>query len=84
MSTPAEPGVARPVRLRNALCERCGYHVSGVELRSGLFVCPECGTPNRVLARPRPEPGRLHVYLWWVVRVGLLAGPALMLWWLMQ
>ncbi|MBL8990161.1 MAG: hypothetical protein JNJ48_01130 [Phycisphaerae bacterium] len=82
MSTPRGEGQsAAPatLRLRNAVCERCGYHASGVEMRNGLFVCPECGAANTVLNRPRPEPGRAHVYLWRVVRLGLVAGTAMVL-----
>ncbi|MDX2131976.1 MAG: hypothetical protein SFY69_07990 [Planctomycetota bacterium] len=38
---------------RHAVCEACGQHLGGTEVKGGALVCPECGHAN-VMGLPPP------------------------------
>lgn len=50
----APPSSARfdGLRPRAALCEHCGYHFNGVEVRANLLLSPECGQNSRIELPP--------------------------------
>ncbi len=56
-------------RVRAGVCGKCGYHISGTEVRDGAVVCPECGNANPVTTpppgtRPMPHQRRLRRMAW--------------------
>lgn len=42
-------------RARRGLCQKCEYDLTGVEIRGGYKVCPECGAIRRVWREDESE-----------------------------
>lgn len=69
---------SEPVRLRGALCERCGYHFRGLTASSRGALCPECGHPN---AFSLPPSDRRYHLSWFIAApiLSLVIGTAFIL-----
>ncbi len=66
------PATAPVLTTRNAVCEHCGYHLSGAPIIDGSARCPECGklTHFKLRASDNRAPARDHG-LGFAVMIGL-------------